>query len=121
MIGRGHGLVIECPDPSALAGFYEQVFGMRRAQDERHWIVIGDAPDRPANSMSGLAIRSRDDRPDAVRPGGVVLTRPTKQAPCTARGRWRPPQVTGAAAPRRRGVRPWRGTEQPRTILPSGR
>ena len=59
MIGRWHGLVIDCPDPSALARFYEQVFGMQRVQDEGHWVVIGDAPDRP-----GLAFqRVSDFRP----------------------------------------------------------
>jgi catechol 2,3-dioxygenase-like lactoylglutathione lyase family enzyme len=47
MIGRWHGLVIDCPDPQALAGFYEKLLGMVRVQDEPGWVVIGDAPDRP--------------------------------------------------------------------------
>jgi catechol 2,3-dioxygenase-like lactoylglutathione lyase family enzyme len=47
MIGRWHGLVIDCPDPSALAEFYQQLLGMIRVQDEPGWVVIGDAPDRP--------------------------------------------------------------------------
>ena len=47
MIGRLHGIVIDCPDPSGLAAFYEQLLGMVRVQDEGDWVVIGDAPDRP--------------------------------------------------------------------------
>ena len=47
MIGRLHGIVIDCPDPSGLAAFYEQLLGMVRVQDDGDWVVIGDAPDRP--------------------------------------------------------------------------
>jgi catechol 2,3-dioxygenase-like lactoylglutathione lyase family enzyme len=47
MIGRLHGIVIDCPDPSGLASFYEELLGMIRVQDDGDWIVIGDAPDRP--------------------------------------------------------------------------
>ena len=59
MIGRWHGLIIDCPDPSSLASFYERLVGMQRIQDEGDWIVIGDAPDRP-----GIAFqRVTDYRP----------------------------------------------------------
>jgi catechol 2,3-dioxygenase-like lactoylglutathione lyase family enzyme len=47
MIGRWHGLVIDCPDPRGLAGFYEELLGMQRVQDDGDFVVIGDAPDRP--------------------------------------------------------------------------
>ncbi len=47
MIGRWHGLVIDCPDPQRLAEFYQQLLGMIRVQDDPGWVVIGDAPDRP--------------------------------------------------------------------------
>ncbi|APU15793.1 MULTISPECIES: VOC family protein [Actinoalloteichus] len=47
MIGRWHALVIDCPEPAELAGFYQEVLGMVRVQDEADWVVIGDAPDRP--------------------------------------------------------------------------
>jgi catechol 2,3-dioxygenase-like lactoylglutathione lyase family enzyme len=46
MIGRLHGIVIDCPDPSRLAAFYEALLGMVRVQDDGDWVVIGDAPDR---------------------------------------------------------------------------
>jgi catechol 2,3-dioxygenase-like lactoylglutathione lyase family enzyme len=47
MIGRWHGLIIDCPEPSTLASFYAELLGMIRVQDEPDWVVIGDAPDRP--------------------------------------------------------------------------
>jgi catechol 2,3-dioxygenase-like lactoylglutathione lyase family enzyme len=47
MVGRLHGIVIDCPDPDALARFYEQLLGMQRVNDDSDWVVIGDAPDRP--------------------------------------------------------------------------
>jgi catechol 2,3-dioxygenase-like lactoylglutathione lyase family enzyme len=56
MIGRWHGLVIDCPDPSALAAFYQELLGMQRVQDTPRWVVIGDSPDRP-----GLAFQLAPD------------------------------------------------------------
>jgi catechol 2,3-dioxygenase-like lactoylglutathione lyase family enzyme len=47
MIGRWHGLIVDCPDPSALAAFYAELLGMQRVQGDDNWVVIGDAPDRP--------------------------------------------------------------------------
>ncbi|MCX2949714.1 VOC family protein [Lentzea sp. NEAU-D7] len=47
MIGRWHGLVVDCPDPRSLAEFYEKLLGMVRVQDDEEFVVIGDAPDRP--------------------------------------------------------------------------
>ncbi len=47
MIGRWHGLVIDCPDPAALASFYQELLGMQRVQDDGDFVVIGDAADRP--------------------------------------------------------------------------
>jgi catechol 2,3-dioxygenase-like lactoylglutathione lyase family enzyme len=59
MIGRWHGLVIDTPDPSGLAAFYQELLGMQRVQDDAGWVVIGDAPDRP-----GLAFQlAPDQRP----------------------------------------------------------
>ena len=56
VIGRWHGLVIDCPDPRSLASFYQDLLGMQRVQDDDHWVVIGDAPDRP-----GLAFQRAPD------------------------------------------------------------
>ena len=47
MGARLHGVVVDCPDPDALARFYEGVCDMVRVQDGGDWVVIGDSPDRP--------------------------------------------------------------------------
>lgn len=47
MIGRLHGIVIDCPDPNSLATFYQSLLGMIRVQESASLIVIGDAADRP--------------------------------------------------------------------------
>jgi len=46
-VGRLHGIVIDCPDPDALARFYQSLLGMIRLDDESDWVTIGDSPDRP--------------------------------------------------------------------------
>ncbi|THV24286.1 VOC family protein [Glycomyces paridis] len=55
MIGKWHGLIVNCPDASALAEFYQELLGMVRVQDEGDWIVIGDAPDRPGVAFEQIA------------------------------------------------------------------
>jgi catechol 2,3-dioxygenase-like lactoylglutathione lyase family enzyme len=64
MIGRWHGLIIDCPDPSALASFYAQLLGMQRIQDDESWVVIGDSPDRP-----GIAFQLAPDFRPPTWPG----------------------------------------------------
>ena len=56
MIGHWHGLVIDCPDPSGLASFYEELLGMQRLDESDDWVTIGDAPDRP-----GIAFQEAKD------------------------------------------------------------
>jgi len=56
MIGRWHGLVIDCPEPGKLAAFYEELLGMQRVQDDGSVVVIGDAADRP-----GVAFQKAPD------------------------------------------------------------
>jgi catechol 2,3-dioxygenase-like lactoylglutathione lyase family enzyme len=56
MTPRLHGVVIDCPDPDALATFYAQLLGMVRVNNEEGWVVIGDSPDRP-----GLAFQKIDN------------------------------------------------------------
>lgn len=40
MIGRLLCLVIDCPDPSALAGFYERLLGLGRVEDTPDWVTL---------------------------------------------------------------------------------
>ncbi|HZE41928.1 MAG TPA: VOC family protein [Stackebrandtia sp.] len=67
-IGQWHGLTVDCPDPDALAAFYQRLLGMIRVQQDDGFIVIGDAADRP-----GVAFQRVDDFraprwPDPARP-----------------------------------------------------
>ncbi|PFG29519.1 VOC family protein [Paramicrobacterium agarici] len=48
MIGKLHSTVIDCPDPAALAPFYEELLGMSRVTTEDDWITIGYAEGIPA-------------------------------------------------------------------------
>ncbi|MEU4558920.1 VOC family protein [Actinoplanes sp. NPDC023936] len=68
MIGRWHGLIIDCPDPATLASFYEQLLGMQRVQDEGDWVVIGDAPDRPGIAFQRVADFRAPSWPDPAHP-----------------------------------------------------
>jgi catechol 2,3-dioxygenase-like lactoylglutathione lyase family enzyme len=56
VLGHWICLVIDCPDPSALADFYGELLGLDRVKDTPDWVEIGDATGRP-----GLAFqRVRD-------------------------------------------------------------
>jgi catechol 2,3-dioxygenase-like lactoylglutathione lyase family enzyme len=68
MIGRWHGLVIDCLEPSALAAFYEDLLGMQRVQDDSDWVVIGDAPDRPGVAFQRVAQLRTPRWPDPEHP-----------------------------------------------------
>ena len=52
---RVHGIVIDCPDPDALATFYQRLLDMVRVNDEDGWVVIGDSPDRPGLAFQEIA------------------------------------------------------------------
>jgi catechol 2,3-dioxygenase-like lactoylglutathione lyase family enzyme len=43
VIGRLHALVIDCPDPSALALFYEDLLGLSRLENSPEFVLIGDS------------------------------------------------------------------------------
>ncbi|MEU8004855.1 VOC family protein [Catellatospora sp. NPDC049111] len=73
MIGRWHGLIIDCPDPSALAGFYQELLGMERVYEEGDWVVIGDAPDRPGVAFQRVADFTPPRWPDPAHPQQMHL------------------------------------------------
>lgn len=43
MIGSLHSLVMDCPDPAALAGFYERLLGLARVFNDADYIVAENA------------------------------------------------------------------------------
>jgi catechol 2,3-dioxygenase-like lactoylglutathione lyase family enzyme len=73
MIGRWHGVVIDCPDPDALARFYESLLGMTRVQDDGDWVVIGEAPDRPGVAFERVADHRPPRWPDPEHPQQMHL------------------------------------------------
>lgn len=70
---RWHAVVIDCPDPQALAGFYEELLGMIRVQDEPDFVVIGDAADRPGIAFQRAPELRRPSWPDPDRPQQMHL------------------------------------------------
>ncbi len=73
MIGRWHGLVIDCPDPQALASFYQELLGMIRLDDDPGWVTIGDAPDRPGLAFQRVADYQPPRWPDPAGPQHMHL------------------------------------------------
>ena len=56
MIGRLDSVVIDCPEPRALAGFYCALLGMHVVDDEDDWVTIRTDSDAPS-----LAFQKADD------------------------------------------------------------
>lgn len=71
MIGRLHHVVLDCPDPAALAGFYSQLTGLPVTWQEDDWVVVA-----PNDTSSGVAFQLAPDHqpprwPDPNRPQQV--------------------------------------------------
>lgn len=59
MIGRLHHVVVDCPDPHALARFYSAVLGLPITYDSVDWVVVARN-----STTSGLAFqRAADHQP----------------------------------------------------------
>ena len=59
MIGRLHHVVLDCPDPAALAAFYSELLGQPITYQSDDWVVVASN-----DSASGLAFQlARDHRP----------------------------------------------------------
>jgi catechol 2,3-dioxygenase-like lactoylglutathione lyase family enzyme len=56
MIGRLHHVVIDCPNPAALAGFYSSLLGLPVTYTSEDWVVI--ARD---DTTSGIAFQLAPD------------------------------------------------------------
>ena len=73
MIGRLHHVVIDCPDPRALAGFYSKLLGLPVTYDSDDWVVVADNEEH-----SGLAFQLAPDHipprwPDPEHPQQIHL------------------------------------------------
>lgn len=56
MIGRMHHVVLDCPDPRAVAAFYSALLGKPITYDSDDWVVVSDSP-----QTSGLAFQLAPD------------------------------------------------------------
>ena len=61
MLGRLHHVVLDCPDPLALAGFYSRLLGDPITYVSDDWVVVSTS-----SQASGLAFqRAPDHRPSS--------------------------------------------------------
>jgi catechol 2,3-dioxygenase-like lactoylglutathione lyase family enzyme len=51
MIGRLAGIVIDCPEPRALATFYEALLGAERVEDSAEWVTLALGKGHPSFSL----------------------------------------------------------------------
>jgi len=63
VIGRLETVVLDCPDPHALAGFYAAVLGLEIVQEDDRWVDLA-----PAGSPPGTRVLSFQRAPDLVPP-----------------------------------------------------
>ena len=70
MIGQLRSVVIDCPDPRALAGFYSELLGLPVSYDEEdEWVVLGGEPGQHPRLAFQQALGLREPRwPDPDRP-----------------------------------------------------
>jgi len=67
MIGRPHHVVLDCPDPAALAAFYSELLGQPITYQSGDWVVVA-----PNDTSSGLAFQLAPDQPRPTWPDPAV-------------------------------------------------
>ena len=73
MIGRLHHVVLDCPDPSALAAFYSELLGLPVTYRSEDWVVVA-ADDTASGLAFQLAPNHRPPRwPDPAHPQQIHL------------------------------------------------
>jgi catechol 2,3-dioxygenase-like lactoylglutathione lyase family enzyme len=68
VIGRYEHVVIDCPDPRVLAGFYMELLGMEIERDQDGWVVIRDPADRHRIAFQRVTDLREPHWPDPDRP-----------------------------------------------------
>jgi catechol 2,3-dioxygenase-like lactoylglutathione lyase family enzyme len=69
MIGRLRSVVIDCPDPRSLAGFYAELLGLPVTYDEEdEWVVIGGGVGQPRIAFQQAPDLREPRWPDPERP-----------------------------------------------------
>lgn len=73
MIGRPHHVVIDCPQPTALAAFYSELLGLPVTYTSKDWVVIA-ANDSASGYAFQISVDHQQPRwPDAEHPQQVHL------------------------------------------------
>jgi catechol 2,3-dioxygenase-like lactoylglutathione lyase family enzyme len=67
MLGRLHHVVLDCPDPAALAAFYSQLLGQPITYQSDDWVVVA-----ANDTSSGLAFQLAPDHRASTWPGPAV-------------------------------------------------
>ena len=67
MIGRMHHVVVDCPDPDAVAGFYSRLLGLPVTYRDDDWVVVAASA-----TSSGLAFQRAPGNPPPTWPDPVV-------------------------------------------------
>ncbi|WP_329108159.1 VOC family protein [Micromonospora sp. NBC_01699] len=68
MIGELRSVVVDCPDPRGLAGFYGELLGRTVVHDSDDWVTLGGGAGQPRVAFQ-LAAGLREPRwPDPERP-----------------------------------------------------
>jgi catechol 2,3-dioxygenase-like lactoylglutathione lyase family enzyme len=74
VLGRLRNVVIDCPDPEALAAFYAELLGLPVTSRSEDWVTIGGGGDAGAGVAFQLAPDHRPPAwPDPARPQQLHL------------------------------------------------
>ncbi len=68
MIGRLENVVLDCPDPRALADFYCELLGMHLVDDDGDWVTIRADSDAPSVAFQRVWGFQPPQWPDPARP-----------------------------------------------------
>ena len=97
MIGRMHHVVLDCPDPAALAVFYSALLGLPVSYRDDDWVVVA-----ASDTSSGLAFQRASGNqpptwPDPAVPQQFHLDIMVKTSQPQARKCWRSVQPSSTA------------------------
>jgi catechol 2,3-dioxygenase-like lactoylglutathione lyase family enzyme len=67
MIGRLHHVVLDCPEPAALAAFYSRLLGQPITYESDDWVVVA-----ASDASSGLAFQLSPDHQPPTWPDPAV-------------------------------------------------
>jgi catechol 2,3-dioxygenase-like lactoylglutathione lyase family enzyme len=73
MIGRLESVVIDCPDPRALARFYCELLGMHTVFDDGDWVTIKTDSEAPSIAFQRVANLQPPQWPDPAHPAQFHL------------------------------------------------